>query len=403
MPILPEVITAGVTTGHNAHHVELHDFFNGLGTTVNITDADYGAVAGGSAAANTTAINAAVATIVASGTPGRVIIPAGQDFPVTPGSVGNPSLGGGVVSGSNVTFTGGGTLSTVQTTAGALITIPSGSTNCGVDGIIFKGPNDHIVGIQIRSGSSLMSRDITIANNRCIECRLVQTNDLYVLYGFVSTHATTGNITRNVTVRDNTGLRTATNLTNLAFILLWYTIGAEVHGNRIDGYGYGIQWWGGDASPNADGAIANERKCGEMTITGNRVSNMLDVSAGGAGIWGSMGFDITVSGNTVKECADVGIDFEGCQNCTASGNTVTNAANGALTTFFYNRSVVFTGNSCRRNTAGIMARVQNNYPTQDNQGATFVGNTLESTVGVSFVALETAQRSVMRSLQLGRF
>jgi Pectate lyase superfamily protein len=70
---LPESITAGVTTGHATHHVEVHKLLNSIG--FNVKDPDFGAVGDGTAD-DTVAINAALAAVPATG--GVVYLPAGR-------------------------------------------------------------------------------------------------------------------------------------------------------------------------------------------------------------------------------------------------------------------------------------------------------------------------------------
>jgi hypothetical protein len=348
----------------------------------------HGAVDSGLPAVNDAALNAARAAIVATGRPGRVFIPTGVELPVTLGDV----IGAG-----GVDYFGGGKLITTSTSVGAFITFPAGSQHCGADGIVFESPDDRAVGVQVLSSASAMSDDIMVVNCRCIEARLVVTNDLTATsYAAHSTHPTTGTVTRNVTIRGNRGKRTGANFTSFPFIYLWYTIGGEITGNWMDGYGYGLTFWGGDANTAIDGAIANERKCGGFVINNNTALNCLDVLAGGAGTWGSMGFDIIMNDNRVENCADVGIDLEGCLTCTGTGNIANNCANGSLTTFFFSRGVEFTGGSCRRDTPGLIARVMNNSALADNKTVTFNGVTMESPAICRF-ALETADRATVQN------
>ena len=387
-PTLVKAIVNGVTPNHNPAHEALERRFD-LGGTPNVANvAEWGADMTGAVDGS-----AVVNEMYAAGER-DIYIPLGR-LKVTLDAV---------VLGSDVIISGPGTIFTTQTTAGALLTFPAGSTNVTVCGPTFEAPNDRIVAVKVLSAASEMSSDIVIAHNHCINARLVVTNDLTITYAGHSTHATTGTVTRDVRIVGNTGTRTGANLTNLAFILLWYTVGAEVHDNRLVGYGYGIQWWGGDANPvDGDGDLANERKCGDLTITGNRVKGMLDVLGGGGGIWGSMGRNITANGNVIDDCADVGLDFEGCDTWNATGNTVTNCVNGCLTTFFYNRNGEFGPNTCRQDNAAaspIIARIQNNYPTSENEGVTFTGGSFSCSSGIAMIAFETAQRATIRGATL---
>ena len=91
-----------------------------------------------------------------------------------------------------------------------------------------------------------------------------------------------------------------------------------------------IEWWGGNAGgdPNTPLGVTH------LTITGNVSLNATN------GIWGSRWAYVTVAGNTVEDMADIGIDFEGCLHCTASGNTVKNCVNGGVTVFYRRASTL---------------------------------------------------------------
>lgn len=120
-----------------------------------------------------------------------------------------------------------------------------------------------------------------------------------------------------------------------------YVADAVCANNVIRGCRHGVQWWGGDSNNARGGQFANPRWARRIAITGNVVDTMMR-----GGIWGSMGQGITVAGNTVKDCGDVGIDFEGTWDSVASGNVVANTGKGCLSTFFNCRNVLFTGNTC---------------------------------------------------------
>jgi parallel beta-helix repeat protein len=116
-------------------------------------------------------------------------------------------------------------------------------------------------------------------------------------------------------------------------IVVVYSHHGRIAENYVSNCVNNIQWWGGDA------AQTNTIGVTHLTITGN-VS--LD---GEAGIWGSLGAYITIAGNTVRGMSDVGIDFEGCQHCTASGNAVTNCVNGGITVYYGSAYIAITGNT----------------------------------------------------------
>lgn len=77
-------------------------------------------------------------------------------------------------------------------------------------------------------------------------------------------------------------------------------------------------------------------------VSGNHVHNISwTVGNNGGGIWTSSDTNILVSNNIVHDCADVGIDFEGGNNCVSDGNIVSRCRNGELT--FFGTSTSLTG------------------------------------------------------------
>ena len=110
--------------------------------------------------------------------------------------------------------------------------------------------------------------------------------------------------------------------------------------NTIRGFAHGLQWWGGDANPKKGGAAANPRGARRLSFVGNSISDV-----GGGGIWGSMGEGIAATGNVIENCGDVCLDSEGSNSVVFSNNYVKDGANGAITTFYYNRDVLITGNT----------------------------------------------------------
>lgn len=156
--------------------------------------------------------------------------------------------------------------------------------------------------------------------------------------------------------------------------------GAEISGNSSSGYGIGIQWWGGNAS-GSNGVLTNPRQVGKLAITGN-VSN-------GGSIWGSMGDGIEVTDNAINGCPDVCLDPEGSFNVIASDNHVADGVNGALSTFFQNRNVVFSGNTVlthNHNWPLVRLADQELSPVQ-NIDTSMVGNTFTNldTTGIGTI------------------
>ncbi|EDQ2321204.1 hypothetical protein HW48_004578 [Salmonella enterica subsp. enterica] len=112
-----------------------------------------------------------------------------------------------------------------------------------------------------------------------------------------------------------------------------------------------------------------------------------------------MGQDIAVSGNTVRDCKDVCIDFEGCFDCTATGNTTANATNGCLTAIFTNRNIIFSGNTAHISLGNnsVIGGVYNSLADTNNFSVSFVGNTFSNDVSISFLKIEGVQNIIIEN------
>jgi hypothetical protein len=283
----------------------------------------------------------------------------------------------------NVHWAGGGRLVTNQTGTGNNGAFVTGARAQGVvlDGIEFESPNNTVTAVRILSSS-----DIEIRGCRFYETTILGANNNDILYAHVDTSAN-GNVCRDIRVIGNYATRVQTDASPHAAILPLYTVGGVIANNRIVGHHQGVQFWGGNANPGANGVRANERKCSDIAITGNVVTGSVE-----GGIWGSMGKRITITGNVVNGAGDVAIDFEGCTNCVASGNTVTGAQNHALTTFFQCDDIVFSGNTCTTTVMnGGMARVVNGSGMPDVRNVKFIGNTFDCLNGTGSVLIETSE------------
>jgi len=146
--------------------------------------------------------------------------------------------------------------------------------------------------------------------------------------------------TSDIKVIGNTAISARNDDATGAAVYFTMTQAALASDNIIRGFAGGFQWWGGDADPRRGGAVANERGVRDLSFVNNRISDV-----GGAGIWGGMGEGIVASGNVIENCGDVCLDSEGSNSVVFSNNYVKDGANGAITTFFYNRDVLITGNT----------------------------------------------------------
>lgn len=136
------------------------------------------------------------------------------------------------------------------------------------------------------------------------------------------------------------------------YIRINYCRNMEITGNRATSVReFGITVWGGDANPGSvNFPGVGVYHAGDIVITGNafRGNGMAASNGTTAGIWGCCISRVTVTGNNVSEFTDVGIDFEGAINCTATGNTAVNCGNAGYAVFYASRNCVFTGNTYER-------------------------------------------------------
>lgn len=113
-----------------------------------------------------------------------------------------------------------------------------------------------------------------------------------------------------------------------------------VNNNVINNAWQGVQAWGGDSDRNRGGSIELTWQCCNGEILNNYVADI-----GGGGCWASLGKNIAIDNNEIYRCRDVGVDFEGCTDVTASYNKVYNCSVGNFATFQYCLgNVTFTHN-----------------------------------------------------------
>jgi hypothetical protein len=280
-------------------------------------------------------------------------------------------------------------------TATAFINSLNGSdqtvSNCRAIGTITSGAVDNLTSI---TGASTR---ITITHNSVAEIGVASITTSAPLSTCPDTSqcsyplATPSNSPSSLSITDNQG--SIKNGGSGIFLFISYTSGAVVSGNVGTGYVYGVDFWGGDAclggcSAGGNGAATNLRKAQNLAITGNTFVTTT------AGIWGSMGKQITITGNTVTclSGGDVGLDLEGTTDSTVSSNTVNGYANGSLATFFLstrnlwsNNTVTPTGNAAllKNSTNAINGLYESFDHNQFNcpSGCDFALETLE---GLSF-------------------
>ena len=111
-----------------------------------------------------------------------------------------------------------------------------------------------------------------------------------------------------------------------------------VSGNSFTNFMHGAMWWGGDsAAPGA--TVKQVTTTGQISFISNICKNM-----GGSCIWGSMGHDILMRGNSADGCGDVCFDTEGGLRTQMIGNTALNCNNGCAAVFFFTDQTTMSGN-----------------------------------------------------------
>lgn len=155
---------------------------------------------------------------------------------------------------------------------------------------------------------------------------------------------------------------------------------------------HGIQWWGGDSGNSTDYAAGPQVK--HLAIVGNTIRD--GNAAVSAGIWGSLGQYITITGNTVENMTDLAIDLEGTFDSTVTGNEVNEGKNGCFSVVNGSRRVTFTGNVGTNVTWGGAAFRADwgSGVTWASQDITITGNQFSSPLAVFTMASGSIQESV---------
>jgi hypothetical protein len=180
------------------------------------------------------------------------------------------------------------------------------------------------------------ARDVEVTG-----CHVKNARLFYSAVGGGYEGASESNSSHDIKVIGNTAISGRNDEATGAAVNFTFTWGALASDNVIRGFAHGFQWWGGDGNPQTgQGAASNDRKVRNLSFVNNTISDV-----GGGGIWGSMGEGIVASGNIIERCGDVCLDSEGSNSVVFSNNYVKDGANGAITTFVYNRDVLITGNT----------------------------------------------------------
>lgn len=327
-------------------------------TSAYINVRDHGAVGDG-VTDDSAAFQAAITAAAAGSDDVTVVVPSGN-FLISPGAI-----------------TLSAPIEIVGTSPGAKLTL-------ALTGVAFTVASDDVTlrGLTLNAASDESVLAVATAQDRTTitDCTVHEARLLVLNAAQTWASASATGDSKDVVVTGNTVVCTNSVTIVESAVDLRYVFGVTVTNNRIAGHRFGITWWGGSADPiGGDGVITNARKCGNMSISHN------NVSGASAGIWGSMGIGMAITGNYVTTCSDVGIDSEGSVDVAITGNSVANCLNGGITTFSLNQGVTISGNTVSTTIAnGKLIYVYCNSMQEDNRDIVIVGNTMRSsgTIGV---------------------
>lgn len=154
----------------------------------------------------------------------------------------------------------------------------------------------------------------------------------------------------------------------------------DLWGARYRNVAHGPQAWGGDANFAVNGAIGNERKCGDGRIWDIRGEHFYCF------VWGSMWRDMTIWGCYGKDALDLMYDSEGGEHINFQNCPWRRAHNGGLGSFSYNIDLVFD------NCPGVQDdpdapffRSYNASQAMDNRDVTVRNSKFECTGGIGTV------------------
>lgn len=168
------------------------------------------------------------------------------------------------------------------------------------------------------------------------------TVDPAVLAGFSASDIT--DLNEHIYVRRNRSGNTA--YASGGVRINWARYG-EISGNMLACGN--ISWWGGGADFAEGGAVQFLRRFAHFRIIGNYCS------WNNGGIYGNCGESVIVANNTLEYSTDTALDFEGCSNCLALGNTIRHFGNYACSTFYAALNIAFRANTIECSLAGASA------------------------------------------------
>lgn len=231
-----------------------------------------------------------------------------------------------------------------------------------ITGGVFHAVDDTCSVIEISNASS----SIYLEGMTCSGLRLASVNNKDAEYF---------SLNNNIKIKDCNGIAREVK-TKKAFVEMRYTNISDCIGCNVTGFYHGLLFWGGDANPKH--SQDRQRKCENINIKNNNVKNVIK-----GGIWGSMADSVVIENNHVENGGDVGIDFEGCNNCVAVNNKVKDFKNGCLATFFTCSNILFENNTILCSDENEAAAIFNSSQRRNNKNITYKNNSFVSNNGLA--------------------
>jgi hypothetical protein len=347
------------------------------GAPVNVLD--FGADPSASATTNTAAFVAAAAL------GRRVYVPPGV-YDVNHSTI---------VCSDGTEFYGEGTLKNLSTPV-----VTAGNPNFGfirvtknnkISGLSFIGADNRLFAVTGQSSTARGTvENIRVSNLTTQKCGIFitepeqgftfnRTGEAFVNW-ILSGPVTPDMIAKNIIVRDCTmegdtnynptaGNCNTSQVQGVAFVYATdcHSINNNIANARFGNWSYG----GGVLASDGFSLATNSRLNQNITFIGGSVREVF------SSYWMSKTTNGVIQGTTTIDFEDVTIDFEGCANCTATGNTTNDIGNGggALTALAGCNGVNFTANTCTIS-AGTSPNIINTF--SGNENIVYSGNILRA-------------------------
>lgn len=262
--------------------------------------------------------------------------------------------------------------------------------NTRVKNLDFFGKNNRLWAVAGVSGDSGRSENIRVKNIDAYECgsaicqpdkgwTMNHCNEEYVSW-VISGPVEDKHISKNWKVSGCTtyGDKTYTaqdkncNSSQTSGVVFMFAEDSTSLNNNAYNCRFGSWAWGGAANARSHNGVADNPVWNKNIQFIGGISKNVH-----SGHWMSRSSNSLISNTTCSEYVDVTLDFEGCEGCTASTNTVTDTtgAGGAMVCLYGNYDIEFSGNTVRiaKDVTGLGPRC-----LESNHNVNYKGNTVRN-------------------------